>query len=640
MSDQTPRRKLAAILAADVVGFSLKMGVNEDRTLKNLKACRAITDESIKTHHGRIFTTAGDSVIAEFASPVDAIIAAVEFQKSIMARNAACAQEDQMQFRVGLNLGDVIVEGDNLYGDGVNVAARIESSAQPGGVHVSAKFYEEVRRKLDLSFESLGEHYLKNIADPVATFRVNLELEGTKAAYFQASKNTHSSIKTHGFIGTSRLLDFKKAVFALTLLVILGLAGYWGFQKSNQPLVNPLSIAVIPFVNLTGDSAQGYVADGLTARVTTDLFRIRDAVVIDASKTLKFKDVSIGAEQVAKELGVRYLLQGDVQKNADTILINAKLIDSSYNKLLWSESFSGEMSNLFALQDQVTNRISGSLGPRMLIVAASESEKRQSNPHASDLILQARGLLEKGFDVETLNRRVSFYRKALLIEPDNIEAMSGLAQALGQLAPRSPEQGLRGKRFEESYSLAVKVKDIDPSNRDIYSALIFYYREKGDLISAKQNAEKNLSLNSKSKSPYITLGNILNQSGEPDKAIIVLTQGLNLDPMNPTDNNLSSLGRAHMILGNINTSIEWLLKANQINSKVSQIWAYLAVAYAMKGESEKSALAVIEVKKLNPNSNLDTLTFFIKPLPASLPSYKEWYQKTYLPAYRKAGLPE
>jgi TolB-like protein/class 3 adenylate cyclase/Flp pilus assembly protein TadD len=640
MSDQTPRRKLAAILAADVVGFSLKMGVNEDRTLKNLKACRAITDESIKIHHGRIFTTAGDSVIAEFASPVDAIIAAVEFQKSIMARNAACAQEDQMQFRVGLNLGDVIVEGDNLYGDGVNVAARIESSAQPGGVHVSAKFYEEVRRKLDLSFESLGEHYLKNIADPVATFRVNLELEGTKAAYFQASKNTHNSIKPQGFIGTSRLLDFKKAVFALTLLVILGLAGYWGFQKSNQPLVNPLSIAVIPFVNLTGDSAQGYVADGLTARVTTDLFRIRDAVVIDASKTLKFKDVSIGAEQVAKELGVRYLLQGDVQKNADTILINAKLIDSSYNKLLWSESFSGEMSNLFALQDQVTNRISGSLGPRMLIVAASESEKRQSNPHASDLILQARGLLEKGFDVETLNRRVSFYRKALLIEPDNIEAMSGLAQALGQLAPRSPEQGLRGKRFEESYSLAVKVKDIDPSNRDIYSALIFYYREKGDLISAKQNAEKNLSLNSKSKSPYITLGNILNQSGEPDKAIIVLTQGLNLDPMNPTDNNLSSLGRAHMILGNINTSIEWLLKANQINSKVSQIWAYLAVAYAMKGESEKSALAVIEVKKLNPNSNLNTLTFFIKPLPASLPSYKEWYQKTYLPAYRKAGLPE
>ncbi len=640
MSDPIPRRKLAAILAADVVGFSLKMGENEDRTLRNLKACRAITDESIKNHHGRIFTTAGDSVIAEFASPVDAIIAAVEFQKSIMARNNACAEEDQMQLRVGLNLGDVIVEGDNLYGDGVNVAARIESSAEPGGVHVSAKFYEEVKRKLDLNFESLGDHYLKNIADPVATFRVDLELESVKAAHSHSNKNTPNSIKTKWLIATSKLLDFKKAVFTSTLLVILGLAGFWVLQKSNQSLVNPLSIAVIPFVNLTGDSAQAYVADGLTARVTTDLFRIRDAVVIDQGKTLKFKDKAVDSEQVAKELGVRFLLQGDVQKNADKILINAKLTDSSYNKQLWSESFIGDMSNLFALQDQVTNRISGSLGPRMLIAAASESEKRQSNPHASDLILQARVLLEKGFDVETLNRRVSFYRKALLIEPENIEAMSGLAQALGQLAPRSPDQEVRGKRFEESYNLSIKVKDIDPSNRDIYSALIFYYREKGDLISAKQNAEKNLSLNPKSKAPYVTLGNILNQSGEPDKAITVLTQGINLDPMNPTDNTLSALGRAHMILGNINTSIEWLSKANQINSKVSQIWAYLAVAYAMKGESEKSALAVVEVKKLNPNSNLDTLTFFIKPLPASLPSYKEWYQKTYLPAYRKAGLPE
>ena len=399
MSDPIPRRKLAAILAADVVGFSLKMGENEDRTLRNLKACRAITDESIKNHHGRIFTTAGDSVIAEFASPVDAIIAAVEFQKSIMARNNACPEEDQMQLRVGLNLGDVIVEGDNLYGDGVNVAARIESSAEAGGVHVSAKFYEEVRRKLDLNFESLGDHYLKNIADPVATFRVNLELEGVKAAHSHSNKNTPNSIKTKWLISTSKLLDFKKAVFTSTLLVILGLAGFWGFQKSNQPLVNPLSIAVIPFVNLTGDSSQAYVADGLTARVTTDLFRIRDAVVIDQGKTLKFKDKAVDSEQVAKELGVRFLLQGDVQKNADKILINAKLTDSSYNKQLWSESFSGDMSNLFALQDQVTNRISGSLGPRMLIAAASESEKRQSNPHASDLILQARVLLEKGFDV-------------------------------------------------------------------------------------------------------------------------------------------------------------------------------------------------------------------------------------------------
>ena len=180
MSDPTPRSKLAAILAADVVGFSLKMGENEYLTLKNLRACRAIVDAAIQNNHGRIFTTAGDSVIAEFASPVDAIVAAVEFQKNLMARNAACAEEDRMQFRVGLNLGDVIVKGDNVYGDGVNLAARIEATAEAGGITVSAKFYEEVRRKLDLSFESLGEQQMKNIADPISPYRVNLAGKGKR----------------------------------------------------------------------------------------------------------------------------------------------------------------------------------------------------------------------------------------------------------------------------------------------------------------------------------------------------------------------------------------------------------------------------------------------------------------------------
>ena len=174
MSDPTPRSKLAAILAADVVGFSLKMGENEYLTLKNHKACRAIVDAAIQNNHGRIFTTAGDSVIAEFASPVDAIVAAVEFQKNLMARNAACAEEDRMQFRVGLNLGDVIVEGENLYGDGVNIAARIGATAEAGGITVSAKFYDEVRRKLDLSFESLGAQQMKNIAESIITYRVSL----------------------------------------------------------------------------------------------------------------------------------------------------------------------------------------------------------------------------------------------------------------------------------------------------------------------------------------------------------------------------------------------------------------------------------------------------------------------------------
>ena len=471
MTDTTPISKLAAILAADVVGFSLKMGDNEYLTLKNLKACRAIVDSAIKNNQGRIFTTAGDSVIAEFASPVNAIVAAVEFQKNIMARNASCAEEDQMQFRVGLNLGDVIVEGDNLYGDGVNVAARIESSAEAGGIHMSAKFYEEVRRKLDLSFESLGDQQLKNISEPISTYRVNLGVEGTKTAKSQPNTPSASAKKEPSLLAKLFGTPLKKGISASLAVVVLAVGGYWGVQQGSKPSVNPLSIAVLPFVNLTGDPAQSYVADGLTNRVTSDLARIQDAVVTDAGRAMSYKDKTAIVQQVGKELGVRFILQGDVQRSADKILINAKLTDTSSNKQLWSESFEGNMSDLFSLQDKVTQRIRASLGPQMVILAASESEKRKSSPQASDLILRARAVGLKGNDNANLEQMIDLYRQALKLEPNNLDAMSTLSFGLALLGPRTPEQDLRKSRINESQSLALKVKEIDPNNRVIYQSL-------------------------------------------------------------------------------------------------------------------------------------------------------------------------
>ena len=637
MTDTTPRRKLAAILAADVVGFSLKMGENEDRTLKNLKACRSITDESITTHHGRIFTTAGDSVIAEFASPVDAIVAAVEFQKSIMARNAACQEEDQMQFRVGLNLGDVIVEGDNLYGDGVNVAARIESSAEAGGIHMSAKFYEEVRRKLDLSFESLGDQQLKNISEPISTYRVNLEVEGTKTAKSQPSAGSPSAKKEPSLLAKLFGTPLKKGISASVAVAVLGLGGYWGVQQSSKPSINPLSIAVLPFANLSGDAA--YVADGMTSRVTSDLARIQDAAVVDEARAVKYKDKPTPVQQVGKELGVRFILQGDVQRSADKILINAKLTDASSNKQLWSESFEGDMSDLFSLQDKVTNRISGSLGPQMLIVAASESEseKRKTNPQASDLILRSRALVFKGNDPATLEQRIDLLRQALKLEPNNLDAMSGLSLSLALFAPRAPEQDLRKSRSNESQSLALKVKEIDRNNREIYMSLALNDRENDNLLGARQNMETWLELNPNARN-ISTYGNILLLNGEATKALETVSKIHRIYSKFPSDTTLSALGRLHLILGQTDLAIDYFLKATQVNSKVPVYWACLAVAHTIKGETDQAAAAVAEVKKLNPNADSANLNFIFKPLSASPPSYKEWYEKTYLPAYRKAGL--
>ena len=242
MSESTPRRKLAAILAADVVGFSRMMGENEDRTLRNLKACRSLTDESIATYHGRIFGSAGDSVIAEFASPVDAIVAAVEFQRNLRDRNASAAPEDRMQFRVGLNLGDVIVEGDNLYGDGVNVAARLEAAAKPGSICVSGKFYEEVRRKLDLSFVSLGDKEMKNIEEPVPTYEVSLDENKTHHASTGISKTSANEV--------------------------------------SKEETRPPAIAVLPFDNMSGDPEQEYFVDGITEDIISVISRYRWLSVI------------------------------------------------------------------------------------------------------------------------------------------------------------------------------------------------------------------------------------------------------------------------------------------------------------------------------------------------------------------------
>ena len=636
MTDSTPRRKLAAILAADVVGFSLKMGESEDRTLRNLKACRSITDESIETHHGRIFTTAGDSVIAEFASPVDAIVAAVEFQKSIMARNVACPEEDQMQFRVGLNLGDVIVEGDNLYGDGVNVAARIESSAEAGGIHMSAKFYEEVRRKLDLSFESLGDQQLKNISEPISTYRVNLGVEGTKTVKSQSSTTSSSAKNKQRLLAKLFGTPLKKGISASVAVVVLGLGGYWGIQQDSKPSVNPLSIAVLPFANLTGDPAQAYVADGMTGRLTSDLARIQNAVVMDEARAVKYKDKPTPAQQVGKELGVRFILQGDVQRSADKILINAKLTDASSNKQLWSDSFEGEMSNLFALQNQVTTRISASLGNRMMVLAASESESRKANPQAADLILRARAESQSS-SLDSLNKRDHLLRQALVQEPNNVAAMSMLSHNLTMLAPRGIEQNLRKSRFEEAYELALKVKEIDPNDRMIYLALGMYFREKDDLSSAISSMEKYIQLNNK---PHLTHANLLMQSGEPKRAQEIYKQIINSDPLNPSEILLNTYGRSYFFLGDVDTAIQFYLKSNQVNSKEANNWANLAIAYTAKGETEKAALAVAEVKKLNPNANLATNAFVFKPMSASPQSYKDWYEKKYLPLYRRAGLPE
>ena len=328
MAVSSPKRKLAAILAADVVGFSKMMGENEDRTLRNLKSCRSLTDEAIKLNHGRIFGSAGDSVIAEFASPVDAIMAAVEFQKNLQDRNAAAAPEDQMQFRVGLNLGDVIVEGDNLYGDGVNVAARLEAKAEPGGVSLSGKFHDEVCRKLDLSFVNTGAQDMKNNATPVPTYKVELGSASKVLEAFSATVETKPAPEPEATDG------------------------------AKVP-----AIAVLPFANMSGDPEQEYFADGITEDIITNLSLWRTFPVISRNSSFAYRGKSLNLKQVAEELGARYIVEGSVRKGGNRVRITAQLIDAEEDHHLWSEKWDRTLEDIFDVQDEVSETIARRAAP-------------------------------------------------------------------------------------------------------------------------------------------------------------------------------------------------------------------------------------------------------------------------------------
>ena len=335
MNESKPRRKLAAILAADVVNFSMLMGENEDRTLKNLKACRTLTDDCISANHGRIFGSAGDSIIAEFASPVDAVIAATEFQRSLRQRNEGVPEEDQMLLRVGLNLGDVIIEGDNLYGDGVNVAARLEALAEPGGISLSGKFHEEVCRKLDMSFVSTGEKEMKNIRTPVPTYKIEIsELPKLDSA---ASSATLSN----------NMEDGKDSL---------------GKESTDG---KPPAIAVLPFTNMSGDPEQDYFVDGITEDIITNLSLWRTFPVISRNSSFTYKGKSVNVKDVAEELGVRYIVEGSVRKGGNRIRITAQLIDAEQDHHLWSERWDKNLEDIFDVQDEVSASIAAQVNPTL-----------------------------------------------------------------------------------------------------------------------------------------------------------------------------------------------------------------------------------------------------------------------------------
>ncbi len=355
MEPQGVERRLVAILAADVAGYGRLMDVDEEATLRTLKAYRQIIDGLVASHRGRVFGAAGDSVIAEFASPVEAVRCAVDIQRSVEESNADLPEDRRMRFRIGVNLGDVMVEGDDLLGDGVNVAARLEGLADAGGICISEGAYAQVKKTLDLGYEFLGKHKVKNIEEPVPVYRVHTDpgavprISGAQRRQWQRAA-----------LGAA----------AAVVVAVVAVAAWDLYLRPSPPpaevasgktpaleLPDKPSIAVLPFTNMSDDPAQEYFSDGMTDDIITDLSKISGLLVIARNSTFAFKGKSPDVREVAQKLGVRYVLEGSVRRAGDQVRINAQLIDGETGHHLWAERYDGEIDNIFTLQDKSRGRL-------------------------------------------------------------------------------------------------------------------------------------------------------------------------------------------------------------------------------------------------------------------------------------------
>jgi TolB-like protein/class 3 adenylate cyclase len=380
-------RKLTAILAADVVSYSRLMEVDEAGTLAALKAHREdLIDPEIAQHHGRIVKLMGDGALVEFASVVDAVACAVTIQAGMIGRNEDLDEKRRIEFRIGVHLGDVIVEGDDLYGDGVNVAARLEGLAKRGGICISQQAYDQIETKLDLAYEDLGEQQVKNIARPVRAYRVLREGEAPPEP--ETPKRRGSTARQ--FIGSAAVL----------LVVVAGLVlGWWqpwvpeeepaSIERLGFPLPDKPSIVVLPFNNMSDDPSQDYFTDGMTEDLITDLSKISGLFVIARNSSFSYKGRQTDVRTIARELGVRYVLEGSVRRAGDNVRINAQLVDASTGGHLWAERYDGERQDVFALQDSVTERIVSALAVHLTAGEKAQVARRETNNIAAyDAFLQ------------------------------------------------------------------------------------------------------------------------------------------------------------------------------------------------------------------------------------------------------------
>ena len=595
-------RRLAAILAADGAGYSRLMGADEEGTHEWLKAhLRELVDPKIKEHKGRIVKNTGDGLLAEFASVVDAVRCAVEVQRGMVERNAAIPPNERIEFRVGINLGDVIAEEHDIFGDGVNVAARLEALAEAGGICISRMVRDQIRDKLPYAFEDMGEQNVKNIARPVRVYALRPEA----------------------------LADPQTPRVAAVPPIL-------------QPAVAPrLSIVVLPFTNLSDDREQQYFADGITEDVTTDLSRIPHSFVISCNTAFTYRDKPIDTKQIGRELGVRYVLEGSVRRSGNQVRVNAQLIAAETDKHLWAERFTGDTSDLFAVQDEITIRLANALGVELI---AAEAARPSEHPDALDYILRGRAVLLKPRTSDTHREAIDLYERALGLDPQSVETQTRLAAVLvdsvatgmtdwtSALPDIARAEGLVDQALASSPHLA---------HAHIVKAHVLRMQNRwGEAISEYETA---LALGHNMVYAMLGLGWCRLYFGSLDEVIPIVEQAIRLSPRDPLIGYFYYLiGTVHLLQSHIDEALVWLEKSCHALPGYPIGRSRLAAAYALIGETGRAAAEIAEARRISRGDLFSSIAH-LKARPGAwqgLPKIRALYEATYFAGLRKAGMPE
>ncbi len=636
MTTQEVKRKLVAILSADVKGYSRLMGEDEKGTVRTLNAYKEAMASLIRHHQGRVVDAPGDNVLAEFGSVVDAVECAVEIQKELKTRNADLPENRKMEFRIGVNLGDVIEDGEQILGDGVNIAARLESLSEAGGVCISGTAFDHVKNKLNLGYKYLGEQTVKNILEPVRVYLVLMEPEAAGKVIGEKKAKPR---------------QWQKTVFIVMaiLIVVIAAVAIWSLyfrttpplevaskDKMAVPLPDKPSIAVLPFVNMSGDPKQEFLSDGITEEIITALSKVPNLFVISRQSTFSYKGKPVKVKQVSEELGVRYVLEGSVQRSGDRIRVNAQLIDALTGNHLWAERYDRDLKDIFALQDEITIKILTGLRVKLgqgaeVLRAQEYAKKYYKGKQGLDCYLKLMEAIDyyNRWNIEDNNMARRMIEEAIAMCPENPMGYLNLGWVyqhdywLGNT--KSPRETV-----EKGIELAQKALALDDSIAGPHALLSYLYVLKRDYDKAIAEGEKAVALNPGATIFLDAYGSALRDAGRSEEAIPLYEKVIRLNPLGPSYLYLN-FGIALRNTGRFEEAVSAIKKAIQIAPNNILAHIGLAATYSMMGHEKEAHAEADEVLRINPKFSLDKY--------ANAAVFKDQSQKEKVfNALRKAGL--